>query len=85
MSQIEKLKERFAAEPPPKDFTWPELARLMKEFGYAEKPGGGSRRKFVNPETKRVVSLHEPHPRPILKTYQIRDVLSHLREAGADL
>lgn len=45
-----------------------------------ETKGSGSRRKFVHRETKVTISLHEPHPANILKAYQIRDVLLHLKQ-----
>ena len=54
----------------------------MRHFGYEELKGGGSRRKFVHRQKQWVVSLHEPHPQPILKRYALDIVLEHLLEAG---
>lgn len=82
MSVKEKLLKRFLSKP--KDFTYPELVKLLKFFGYEENTGGktgGSSRSFVNDE-KKVIFLHEPHPGNILKSYAIRNVINHLQENG---
>jgi hypothetical protein len=52
----------------------------MTHFGYTEIKGGGSRRKFYHAQTKSVVSLHEPHPRPVLKTYALEIIIDHQKE-----
>ena len=68
MSTKSKLLKRLNAEP--SDFTWIELVKLLKEFGYTEiKTGktGGSRRRFINSETRHPIWLHKPHPKNILK------------------
>jgi len=44
MSKSTKALARLQSRP--KDFTWAELQTIMKHFGYEEKKGGGSRRKF---------------------------------------
>jgi predicted RNA binding protein YcfA (HicA-like mRNA interferase family) len=80
MGQHEKLVARFRGKP--KDFTWNELQRLLAAFGYEEHAGNGSRRQFVHPGTGVVISLHKPHPGNELKSYQIRDVLTHLKQEG---
>jgi hypothetical protein len=54
----------------------------MLHFGYEELKGGGSRRKFINVRTKISISLHEPHPKPILKMYAIELIIEHLKEEG---
>jgi HicA toxin of bacterial toxin-antitoxin, len=82
MSQIEKLIIRLLGYP--RDFTWEELIKIFRYFGFNElKTGktGGSRRKFVDGE-RRVISLHKPHPKNILKRYQIEDVIRALQEIG---
>lgn len=84
MAQIQKLIERLLSVPAPKDFSWNELVRVLNYFGYIElKKGktGGSRRKFADAE-KNIISLHKPHPSEILKEYQIKDVIEHLKEKG---
>jgi hypothetical protein len=52
----------------------------MTHFGYNEIKGGGSRRKFVHSKTNALISLHEPHPSPVLKRYALDIVLDHLKE-----
>lgn len=82
MGKIDKLIERLLSRP--KDFTWEELKKLLAHYGYTDmKTGktGGSRRKFANKQ-KDVISLHKPHPQNILKSYQIDDVVAHLKERG---
>jgi predicted RNA binding protein YcfA (HicA-like mRNA interferase family) len=80
MSQREKLVERLRQKP--KDFTWSEAVKLLEGFGYKEEPGGGSRRKFFNSARNVVIHMHEPHPRKELKSYQIRELLNHLKQEG---
>ena len=75
MSKTEKLVEKLKTKP--KDFTWAELQKVLTHFGYEEKSGKGSRRKFINKEGN-IISLHEPHPKKILKAYMIELVLEHL-------
>lgn len=79
MSQVEKLIQRLLSIP--KDFTWEELIKVLRHFGYAELRNSGSRRKFVN-EKQFLISLHKPHPGNILRTYAIKQVIDHLKEKG---
>jgi hypothetical protein len=82
MSQVEKLIIRLLSYP--KDFTWEELIKILRHFGYEELKGGktgGSRRKFANHD-KHIISLHKPHPANILKRYQLEDVVGALKERG---
>jgi hypothetical protein len=78
MSKFEKALIRLKSRP--KDFTWKELQQIMTHFGYEELKGGGSRRKFFNSETQALISLHEPHPKPVLKAYALDLVIDHLKE-----
>lgn len=55
---------------------------IMVHFGYDELKGSGSKRKFFNKTSRVVISLHEPHPKPSLKSYAIDIVLEHLKEEG---
>ncbi len=66
----------------PKDFTWDELASLLKHFGYQEISGNGSRRKFVHEVTKHKLALHKPHPENTVKSYVIDIALKALIENG---
>ena len=61
--------------------TWDELVSVL---GYTEIQSGktgGSRRKFCD-ANKIIISLHKPHPKPIVKSYVIDQVLEHLKEKG---
>jgi predicted RNA binding protein YcfA (HicA-like mRNA interferase family) len=80
MSKFQKALDRLKSKP--RDFTWRELQTIMSDFGYEELRGGGSRRKFMNPKTRISVSLHEPHPKPILKMYVVELIIEHLKEEG---
>jgi hypothetical protein len=79
MAAIEKLIERFKQSP--KDFTWNELTKLLAHFGYEEKKGKGSRRKF-EAEGLPTISLHEPHPKNEVKQYALKDVREMLEGEG---
>ncbi|MBF4517722.1 type II toxin-antitoxin system HicA family toxin [Flavobacterium sp. ANB] len=79
MSKIDKLVERLKSKP--KDFTWDELLKVLYYFGYIQiEQGktGGSRRKFVN-EDMHIISLHEPHPQKVLKSYQLDIIIECLK------
>jgi HicA toxin of bacterial toxin-antitoxin, len=80
MSQKDKLLDRLKSRP--RDFQWSELETLLGGFGYELERGSGSRRKFWNPQTDAIISIHEPHPVPVLKAYQIKEIINHLRERG---
>jgi hypothetical protein len=76
----EKLLERFLRLP--KDFTWDELKRLLSKYGYFHNNKGktsGSRITFEKKDSNIVLDLHKPHPKNILKPYQIKDVLEFLK------
>ncbi len=63
MSQLDKLVEQFLKEPPEVLFT--DVAKVLEEFGYDERPsGGGSHRAFVKPG----------HPPKIVPTIKGRHV-----------
>jgi hypothetical protein len=82
LSKIEKLTARFLNKP--KDLTWDELVLILGYYGYVEMPTGktgGSRRKFLDKDHS-IISLHKPHPKPIVKTYVIEQILQHLKEKG---
>jgi len=77
MSTIEKLIARFKTKP--RDFSWDELTRLLNHFGYEEITGSGSRRKFIQDDRQPII-LHEPHPRRILKKYQVNLIYEGLKK-----
>ncbi len=79
MSRHQKLIERLKQRP--KNFTYSELIRLIKGFGYEESSRGktsGSAVAFINKSTQQVVRLHKPHPGNIVKSYVIKNLLEHL-------
>ncbi|MDO9260774.1 MAG: type II toxin-antitoxin system HicA family toxin [Flavobacteriaceae bacterium] len=78
MSKIEKLIEKLKQKP--KDFTWDEMINVLKHVGFEQISQGktsGSRRKFVN-EKNQIISLHEPHPQNVLKSYQLAIIIEYL-------
>lgn len=82
MAKIDKLIARFLSNP--KDLEWNELCTILSHYGYSEHTGGktgGSRRRFVDAD-KTIIWLHKPHPGTIVKHYQIKEVIAHLKERG---
>ncbi len=80
MTKRDKLTTRLLSKP--KDFTWGELVKLLSGFGYREISGGktgGSRTRFIHSEHPPII-LHKPHPQPILKRYQLEDIINLLRQ-----
>lgn len=75
VSKFQKILARLKTKP--RDFTWKELQTIMSHFGYTEIKGGGSRRKFYDEKTKAIVSLHEPHPSPVIKRYALEIIIEH--------
>lgn len=80
MSKFDKLLLRLLSTP--KDFTYDQLKRLLRSFGYEEEQGAGSRVVFVNEKLKHNIKLHKPHPAKILKRYQIEIVIEELKGKG---
>ena len=65
MTKRKKAFERLLTKP--NDFTWGELWSLMESLGYELRTVGGSKQKFVHPETSAMLFIHEPHPSKVLK------------------
>ena len=81
MGKKEKQLKRL--ENLPKDFTFDEARSLLESCGYVMSKGGktgGSRVKFYL--GKKVFAMHKPHPRKELLEYQVKEVLSELKEEG---
>lgn len=79
MARIDKLIERLKSKPA--DFRWSELEKVLKHFRYEQIKNNGSRRKFVRIKEngeKDLIIIHEPHPKDILKEYQLNDVIEKL-------
>ena len=82
MSKREKLVQRFIAMP--RHFTWQELVSLLAGFGCELSPAGstsGSRVRFVHEQLPPII-LHEPHPTPVLKRYQMEQIMETLHKEG---
>lgn len=82
MSRIDKEIERLKSKS--KDYTYDEAKRLLNKLGFAEYNKGktsGSRVEFIKNGIVEI-ELHKPHPRNILKPYQIRDIIKKLKEGG---
>ncbi|MCF8347117.1 MAG: type II toxin-antitoxin system HicA family toxin [Bacteroidales bacterium] len=77
MTKQDKLLNRFVSRPA--DFTYNELIRLLRGFGYEGLQGSGSRVVFRNEELKHKIKLHKPHPGHILKRYQIDLIIQELK------
>jgi hypothetical protein len=83
MSRRDKLERRFLTRPA--DFTYDEMSRLLKGFGYEETKTGktaGSRVAFINKTSLHIIRLHRPHPGNIMKKYQMDLVEETLRGKG---
>lgn len=83
MSRRDKLKRRFLTRPA--DFTYDEMSRFLKGFGYEEMKTGkttGSRAAFINKTNSHIIRLHRPHPGNIMKKYQMELVEEALRAKG---
>ena len=82
MGKHEKLIERLLSQP--KDYSFSELTALLGRMGYTlsgTSKTGGSRVRFENEEGD-YIRLHKPHPRNILKPYQVNDIINALNERG---
>jgi len=77
MTKAEKLLNRFMSKP--NDFTYNELIRLLRGFGYEVLQGTGSRVVFHNKELNHSMKLHKPHPGNVLKRYQIDLMIQELK------
>jgi hypothetical protein len=81
MSKADKLLKRFLSKP--KDFTFDELKKLLKSFGYEEAKTGktsGSRVAFYNAELDDMIKFHKPHPSQIIKQCYLKDIERQLRD-----
>ncbi len=80
MSRLEKEIERLKSKP--KDYTYDEVKSLLNKLGFFENNKGrtsGSKVEFLNKDGKKI-EIHKPHPKNILKAYQINLILKTLKE-----
>lgn len=82
MSRLEKEIERLKSKP--KDYTYEEAKSLLNKLEYIENNKGKtsvSRVIFRNDKGEKI-ELHKPHPKNILKPYQIAIIVKSLKEWG---
>lgn len=82
MTKRNKLLDRFLTKP--KDFTWGELSTILQGFDFKQVSigkTGGSRVRFIHSEYPPII-LHKPHPKPVLKRYQMENVIAFLKQEG---
>lgn len=80
MTKHAKLTAKLLSKP--RDFTWDELAKVLNSFGYKQVSvgkTGGSRARFVHSDYPPII-LHKPHPKPILKRYQLEAIIALLKQ-----
>lgn len=79
MRKLEKEINRLKSSP--KDFTYVEAKNILNNLGFLENNKGrtsGSRVEFRKDNKK--IQIHKPNPENILKPYQIKIILSKLKE-----
>ncbi len=79
MSTKEKLVDRFKSQP--NNFTFEELIRLFKLFGFEIGSKGktsGSRMEFINEEKNLSFGVHKPHPVNAIKSYVMKQLMEFL-------
>jgi len=80
MTKQEKLLSRFLSKP--RDFSFNEMRKLLRGFGYQEIRSGktsGARVAFINKTIHHIIRLHKPHPGNIMKKYQLDLIEDELR------
>lgn len=83
MSKKDKLLKRLKSKPA--DFTYDELKTLLRYLGFIEDNKGktsGSRVTFFSDNLNEVIRLHKPHPKNVMKEYQIKQVIATLKKIG---
>jgi HicA toxin of bacterial toxin-antitoxin, len=78
MARQTSLLARFRQHPA--DFTWDELVRLLRSFGFEVESKGrtsGSRVRFARTGYP-PINLHRPHPGSIVRRYQLRELQKFL-------
>jgi len=81
MSRFDKLLERLLD--PQVTITFQELEYILGKLGYEEKKTGrtsGSRRAYVNSNSKHIIRLHKPHPGNELKKYIKNYIVTELKK-----
>lgn len=85
MTKLDKLKQRFFRIPEPKDLTWAELCKVMKDFGFDwQCPSGGSHGFFIDGQKRMISPAVKPHGKSqnSIPIYQIRQYKEKLEDFG---
>ena len=83
MPKKEYLLEWVTRKPIPKNFTITDLDALMAKCGCQKRQGGrGSGIAYYNERTGRILQFYAPHPGNELKIYQIKKVITYLKDIG---
>jgi len=61
---------------------WKAVDTLLASLGTERTEGAGSRVKFSRDGV--ILGIHQPHPRPELKKYQVEDVREFLQKIGEE-
>lgn len=80
MSKHEKILKELLTRS--QKFSYNELKKLLTSFGYIKIKTGktsGSCVVFYNSETQHIIRLYKPHPRNILKRYQMDLITKELK------
>ncbi len=78
----QKLYEKIMGKPPSKNIRWREVESFFSQFGYEKVEGAGSRVSFYNHDLGVQIDLHKPHGGKNLLVYQVKEIQSHIIEAG---
>lgn len=81
MGKLEKLIVKFLN--PASIITFHELEYILRHFNYKEKKTGktsGSRKAYINEQTKHIIRIHKPHPGNELKKYVENYIIKELKK-----
>ena len=70
--------------PPPKDFRWEHLLKVMDHFGFDfDSSGGGSHGHFVfRSDPEKLIDCYRPHPDGIMYGKQLKEIIQQLKTWG---
>lgn len=83
MSKFEKIIEKLLN--PSSIITFQELEYILRKYNYKEKKTGktsGSRKAYINHQSKHIIRIHKPHPGNELKKYVKNYIISELKKQG---